>query len=297
MPPTLGGSLSLLSFPAATIREASPWLAVALIVIVVGYVFLQQRDTNGTTRLYNGFRGFIWGLGRWRHDIKVKGEFKIPGTGGFLIVANHTCGADPPYVIALTPVPVSFIVAREIYETWWLKPFCTWLKCVPVNRSGNDVAAIRSAQRILENRRALAIFPEGGIKLGGLGEGKPGAALLALKAGVPIIPIFFHGTPESDVFMNAATSRAHITAYIGEPFSLDGLGEQDASPIPEESEDAAAPARRKKARPQLQAAVDMIMGRIAALRDQAFEELGPWPPPSTDKKSDGNQPAPALPAN
>jgi 1-acyl-sn-glycerol-3-phosphate acyltransferase len=237
------------------------WLGGFAIV----WAIAASRDAMGTSTAYHAFRAALWSISRFCHRIEVRGRMKVPEKGGFLVVANHTCG--------LTPVKVSFIVAREVYELAWLRPICKWLDCIPVSRSGNDTAAIRQAQRLLSEHRAIAIFPEGGIVMGGLGKGKPGAALLALKANVPIIPIFFHGTPESWKLWQPPFMKAKVTAFIGEPFQLDL--DEPAAEAPNGGADTASPVSDRRAqRSRLERATDQIMQRIATLRDAAFAELG-----------------------
>lgn len=249
-----------------------PALVAWLGGVAIVWAIAASRDSLGTSTVYHWFRGVLWGISRFCHRIEVRGNMKVPEKGGFLVVANHTCGADPPNIIALTPVKVSFIVAREVYDLAWLRPICEWLDCIPVNRSGNDTAAIRQAQRLLSEHRAIAIFPEGGIVMGGLGQGKPGAALLALKANVPIIPIFFHGTPESWKLWEPPFMKAKVTAFIGEPFqlNLDEPAADEGNP----GADANAQLERRALRSRLERATDQIMQRIATLRDTAFAELG-----------------------
>lgn len=67
------------------------------------------------------------------------------------------------------------------------------MQSIPVDRNGRDIGPTREAIRRLERGDLIGIFPEGGINMGeGLREANPGIAFLALKAGVPVIPVYIH---------------------------------------------------------------------------------------------------------
>jgi len=122
------------------------------------------------------------------------------------------------------------MIARQYYDSGPARPFCLYLGCIPVNRDGKDLGAIRAALRTLEQGKVVAIFPEGKITPESgrsIGPGMPGAAFLAIKARVPIIPAYIHGTPATaDVYEALYTpSNAHV--HYGEPLHPSDLPEID----------------------------------------------------------------------
>ncbi|WP_425061105.1 1-acyl-sn-glycerol-3-phosphate acyltransferase [Sporomusa carbonis] len=128
---------------------------------------------------------------RW----KVTGTENIPATGGVIIAANHVSLWDPPVVGTAIPRRIHFMAKEELFVNPIFRWLITKLGAFPVRRGKADRTAIRTALTLLENGSVLGIFPEGTrSKTGKLGVPEPGLAMLALKAGVPIVPAAVTGT-------------------------------------------------------------------------------------------------------
>lgn len=138
----------------------------------------------------------LWQRGR----VTFRGG-RIPELGPVLVVANHTCSADPPFIHLGSPRILSFVVAREHYNFHWLiGGILGQMRCVPVTRGGHDAGAARRCLRRLEAGLPLVIFPEGGLSGNDRNRRihpKHGAAWLALKSGVPVLPVFIAGGPRT----------------------------------------------------------------------------------------------------
>jgi 1-acyl-sn-glycerol-3-phosphate acyltransferase len=150
------------------------------------------------------------------HRLKTNGWAPLPETGPAILIANHTCGIDHVILQAGCRRVLGFMVAREYYEWSKIHFFCKLVRCIPVDRDGRDLRATRAALRALEEGRVLPIFPEGRVTPSSgreLGEIRPGAAFIAVRAGVPVIPAYIRGTPETDQIGESliTPSRAEIT--------------------------------------------------------------------------------------
>lgn len=122
---------------------------------------------------------------RWQ----VQGQNNIPPDGGMVLVSNHASYWDPVVVGCAMTRQVHFMAKAELFNPPILGPVITWLGAFPVKRGGSDRNAIRRALELLNNGRVVGIFPEGTrSKTGELMEPHLGAAMLALRSGVPIIP-------------------------------------------------------------------------------------------------------------
>ena len=124
-----------------------------------------------------------------------RGTEHIPREGPVLIVANHSSVLDPPIVGGACPRQLTFLAKAELFRIPGFGGLIRRLGARPLRRDGADPSALRTAQRVLAEGRALLIFPEGtrgdeGI----LREAKAGAALLAVQSGAPVIPAYVHGT-------------------------------------------------------------------------------------------------------
>ena len=91
--------------------------------------------------------------------------------------------------------------------------------CIPVDE-GKSTAALKASLRALEDGQILAIFPEGRMTPNSgetIGEGKPGAAFIAHKAGVPVIPAYIRGTPRSKVVWRSFLTPSRARVVFGPP--------------------------------------------------------------------------------
>jgi 1-acyl-sn-glycerol-3-phosphate acyltransferase len=124
---------------------------------------------------------------------RYKGTLK----GGAILAANHTTFSDP-FVVGscFWYRKMNFFAADVVMATKTREKLLKAAGAIKVNRDITDIEAVRSSVEVLKKGRLLLIFPEGGVqKVGDVQPIKPGAALMALQAGVPIIPLFICYTP------------------------------------------------------------------------------------------------------
>ncbi|MCL6499142.1 MAG: 1-acyl-sn-glycerol-3-phosphate acyltransferase [Firmicutes bacterium] len=177
--------------------------------------------------------------------MEVTGSEHEPARGPYLAVANHWSALDPPVLGAALRRKVHFMAKQELFEIPLLR---SWMRCIgtfPVRRGEPDRQAIRTALQVLEQGGVVGMFPEGTRNPRGyLLPAEPGAAFLALKARVPILPVAILGTLEILPKGAWVPRLGKIRVRIGPPFRVDDLVD--------------APDR-------LQRASDRIMGAIAGL--------------------------------
>lgn len=130
---------------------------------------------------------FIYLFGR----LRVTGREQIPRAGGVLLASNHTSYMDPPLVGVATHIrPVWFMAKSELFDIPVLGPIIRGVHAFPVKRGTADRQALRYAHELLTTGKALTVFIEGGRSHDGrLMEPELGVAMMAVKAGVPIVPV------------------------------------------------------------------------------------------------------------
>ena len=139
------------------------------------------------------------------------------------MICNHTCGIDHVLLQAASDRILGFMVAHEYYDYPLLNPWCRLVNCIPVNRDGRDFTATRAALWALKEGRVLPIFPEGHIVPESgrrIDEMKPGTAYLALHSGVPVIPAYLCGTPETADIVKSLVTPSHARVVFGDPIDL-----------------------------------------------------------------------------
>lgn len=188
------------------------------------------------------FYCMIWPFFNLVHPNRVIGQENLP-EGGALLCANHTRNSDPLFILFALKRPIALrIMAKEEMRRWpVVGPLLHRLDLmIWVKRGQNDIAAIKLALKTLKEDRKLLIFPQG-TRSEDIGEGKNGAAMMAIRAGVPVVPIF---VPAKKRWF------ARTPVVIGEAYM----------PFLED---------RKATTEDYRAVMETLMGRIARLEEQA----------------------------
>ncbi len=185
---------------------------------------------------------------------EVYGVENIPDDSGAVIAPNHVSYADPPMVAACLPRRTYFMAKRELFEVPLFGWFIHRMYAFPVERGSSDTTAIRYAINLVRAGELVIVFPEGTrSKDGTIGEGNLGAAIIAGRAGAPIIPCAIVGTdvmlPRGAKFLR----RAKIYVAFGEP----------VYPRPDET--------GRLSRKVLEEATALLMGRIRELHGQLLQ--------------------------
>jgi 1-acyl-sn-glycerol-3-phosphate acyltransferase len=157
--------------------------------------------------------------------VTVEGGQDLPADGPLIVIGNHTSNADPPLVEAWLQErlgrPVQFMAKEQLFF-WPLRPILRWYGAVPVRAGGSDVAAYRDGLALLRSGGVLGLFPEGTRSPDGrLGAARLGAALLATRSGVPVLPVGISGLgsylPRGARFPHIG---ARVRLRIGRPETL-----------------------------------------------------------------------------
>lgn len=120
---------------------------------------------------------------------KAEGKENIPKTGGVILCANHQSFRDPIIIAAFSPRKLKFLSKIELFKNKFFAWFLRGVGCVPIDRNGGDLKAMRSCIKILKDDNPLMLFPEGTRSCVHMEDVKPGALLFATKANVPIVPV------------------------------------------------------------------------------------------------------------
>lgn len=156
---------------------------------------------------------------------RVEGLEHLPRHGPFILVANHCSHADPPLLGWATGHQIGRVVhfmAKEEMQRW---PVLGWFAARGgvffVRRGEGDRAAQRFALDLLARGKPIAIFPEGTRSRDGrMREARPGAALLAIRSGAPIVPVGIAGTHRIFTGRSRMPHWSPVTFRIGRPFTL-----------------------------------------------------------------------------
>ena len=179
------------------LRTAFIAVFLSLYILLVGPPFLLYTLlTKHIDPLYwAGIKGVMFFVRAVGVRVQVVGRDRIP-EGVCLFVANHTSSADAPAVVGAIPRRVAVLLKESLYKWPIVGQAFVLAQFIPVNRHARD-SAIESVERATEAMRggqSFLIYPEGTRSPDGrLQEFKKGAVVMAIKAGVPIVPMVCSG--------------------------------------------------------------------------------------------------------
>lgn len=127
--------------------------------------------------------------------MRVVGLERVP-EGGCLICPNHASGWDPILVALALPRDsgVVFMAKEQLFRTPLLSWLLRKLGAFPVRRGGNDLTAMKTAIKSLQDGKRLLIFPEGTrVDHPGEAEAKGGVTVMSTRTGAPIVPVYCGG--------------------------------------------------------------------------------------------------------
>ncbi len=187
---------------------------------------------------------------------EISGRDNLPKEGPFIIVGNHFHFLDTIGPIHSTSYPLEFIGDFEMPNAPKLmRMFPNAWRTLKVEQGTPNFETIKAAEAVLSQKGVLVIFPEGHTHEPPLGQALPGAAYLAMRSGVPLLPIATYSDNGWDLFgtIKRKKHRIRVWANIGKPFG----------PLPGAGLD-------RPSREQIKESSRIIMSHIAALLPPAF---------------------------
>jgi len=170
------------------------WFGFFVGFLLLAYYLFRRLDSFSTadwgSRKVNRIVGFISLFCRYLHRFQFD-LLPLPEKGSALVASNHISGLDPFLLIAASPRPLRFLIAREEYERFGFNWLFRLAKCIPVDREARPERALRDALTALEQGDVVAVFPHGGIQVDPdtPPKLKGGVVFLAQKANCTIFPV------------------------------------------------------------------------------------------------------------
>lgn len=157
------------------------------------------------------------------YRVRFLGEDNVPA-GGAVLAGNHVSYLDPILLWSGAPRPTHFMAKLELWRVgvlgWALDQFWAF----PVNRQGADRASITTATGLLERGEFVGMFPEGTRQREGaedMGEAHGGVSFIAMRAGVPVVPVGIAGTERAWPRGRKLPRLVRVTVRYGQPVHPD----------------------------------------------------------------------------
>jgi len=158
--------------------------------------------------------------------VRVTSLEKLSPDGSYVFVANHSSYMDIPAILSRFPQQFRFLAKKGLYRIPFLGWHLKWAGHLPVDRSNarNRLRSMNEGARAIAQRHvSMLLFPEGGRSRQGLGEFKEGAAYMAIKAGVPVVPVAIIGMRELLPMGSIHVRSGRVTVRVGRPIPTAGL--------------------------------------------------------------------------
>jgi 1-acyl-sn-glycerol-3-phosphate acyltransferase len=140
-------------------------------------------------------KGILAGLTRAVVPLKSYGAERVPREGGCVLAMNHFSYVDPPTFGTLCPRRIVFVAKTELFDHPGLGQLITAHGTLAIRRGESDRDALRRMRETVRRNELLGLFVEGTRQREGIpGKAKPGAAMVAIQEGVPVLPAAIHGS-------------------------------------------------------------------------------------------------------
>lgn len=201
------------------IRALAAATFLVLYIIFPGLLIIVYSFLTSTSRvLYEvGRFGIALTLRIAGVRVRTEGLENIP-RGVCIFAANHVSTLDAPAVLVAIPRRISFLAKKEVFRIPVVATVLRLGKIVPVDRSDRDaaIASVVRAIQITKEGISFAIFPEGSRSSDGrLKPFKKGAFVMAIEAGVPVVPVSIVGSRERMRKGSVAVNPGEIVIRFG----------------------------------------------------------------------------------
>jgi len=217
------------------VRSAIVWAIILVLTVLFGLpgIFAALIPPRGDwfLRFARGWARSVLAVAGI--SVRVLHGDRIERGRSFVVVANHESFCDILVLLANLPMQVRFLAKRSVFRVPVLGWSIAAAGFVPVDREDRSrgAATVEAALRRLGGGRSLVIFPEETrTRTGDLLPFKRGAAHLALKSGLPILPIGLAGTLRVLPRGTLVITPGPVVMSIGDPIEVSGRGirERDA---------------------------------------------------------------------
>jgi 1-acyl-sn-glycerol-3-phosphate acyltransferase len=222
---------------------------------------LPTANSRASRIAYVVFRSIVCWFTQAFTRMRIDGREHLPAGGAYVLAPVHRSYVDTPITACVTTRRVRFMGKQEVWKYRPVGWLVSALGAFPVNRGHADREALTRCITVLEQGEPLTLFPEGERKDGPVVHPLfDGAAYVAAKAGVPIIPVGIGGSARV-MPRHARMIHPHrVHVIIGEPIWVDGTGAGDGRRVPRQAVRAAT----EQLHTELQRLFDLAQSRAGS---------------------------------
>lgn len=213
--------------------------AIVLATILMGSLSLIASFFDSTGRRQHAIARRWARMLLWAGGVKVmaEGVEKLDPQKGYVLVSNHSSYFDIPVIMATLPLQFRFFAKQGLFRIPFLGTHLQRAGHIPVVR-GDARASLKSmsdgARMLRERNLSVLLFPEGGRSVDHLQEFKEGTAYVAIKAGVPAVPIGLEGMRKILRMHTGYVYPGTVHIRVGDPIETANLTVKDRERLTQE---------------------------------------------------------------
>jgi 1-acyl-sn-glycerol-3-phosphate acyltransferase len=170
---------------------------------------------------YEIWKRLLFAFFRLWFRLRIEGREHEPAHGAVLVVCNHASAIDPPIAGTAVRRLARYMAKDELFKIPVLGSWLTSIGAFPVRRGEADRQSIRTSMEILNGGGLLIMFPEGTRSIDGrLRAAEPGAAMIALRVGVTVLPMAVIGSHAAMPKGARFPLRRPVVVRLGAPFAV-----------------------------------------------------------------------------
>jgi 1-acyl-sn-glycerol-3-phosphate acyltransferase len=210
--------------------------AIGIYTVVLGVLSIGSSVLGGSGRFAHGCAR-VWSwliLATTGVRVSAQGLERVPREGSFLFVSNHQSFYDIPIIFWHVPFDLRIIAKASLGRFPFIGGHLRRTGHVLVDRSSAAQSTFRQVQRLLERKQSLLVFPEGTRSADGrVGRFRGGIFLLAIEAGLAVVPVAVRGSRHVMRKGRLMTCPGQVSLEVFEPVPTAGLGREAAKGLAE----------------------------------------------------------------
>jgi len=174
---------------------------------------------------YHGVRAPVRWAFRLLTDLRVDGLHHVPSAGPFFLLPNHQSVLDPLLIQSICPRKIHSMTKSTQFGHPVFRTFLAGVGAFPVRRYRVDPQAVRVLLRLLDEGKGVCVYPEGERSWdGALQPFRRGTLRVALRAGVPLIPVGVSGTYDAmPRWLKRPRPGVRVSLRFGEPMRFGAI--------------------------------------------------------------------------
>jgi 1-acyl-sn-glycerol-3-phosphate acyltransferase len=226
------------------IRTAFVALSLSLYTLVLGPpLILYTLVTRSAELMYwVGVKGLVFITRVAGMQVNVEGRENIP-KGVCLFAANHTSNADAPAIVGAIPRRLAIFGRKSLFDIPIVGLAFRLAKFVPVDRGNREASlgSVKQAVEYIKTGSSFLVYPEGTRSPDGrMQRFKKGSFVMAIEAGVPIVPVACAGAHRIMRKNSLVIHPGKVTVRFGKPVDVSGYTVEQRNALAEKVHDAVA---------------------------------------------------------